>query len=112
MTDEDYAPPNREEVYERCKEYVSRNTLRHSYQRAVKEQQLKLSFVAHGDMSSEQVNTALKALAGQDVILRVDGWLTMDTEMDDWYRQVITWCAELEDPPRPLIGALNRRLSE
>jgi len=112
MHGENYAPPDREEVYERCKEYVSRNTVAHSKQRAVKEQQLKLSFVAHGDMSSDQVDTALKALAEQGVIVRAEGWLTIDLDKDDWYRQVIRWCAERDDPPRGLIGALNRRLSE
>ena len=108
MTDD--GTPDREVVYERVKQFVSRNTVAHAKQRAVKEQQLKLSLCAHGDIEVEQANTALKALAEQDVIFRAGGWLTINVERSEWYRQVIQWCAEQEDPPRELIGALNRRL--
>lgn len=109
MTDDDDAP-DRETVYRRCKEWIARNTLSHADQKAAKEQQLKLSFVAHGEMSADQVNAALQALAEQKVIIHADGWLTMDPEDEDWYRQVIEWCADRENPPRGLIGACNRRL--
>ena len=104
--------PDRETVYNRLEEYIGRQTVGHVQQRAVQEQQLKLTFVAHGPMEVDQVNTALKALAEQGAIIRAGGWMTVDTEQDDWYRQVIEWCAARDDPPRKLIGELNRRVAQ
>lgn len=101
---------DRETVYERCKDYIARHSVGHASKRAVKEQQLKLSFVAHGNMTTDQVNTALKALEEQGVIVRAGGWTTIDLEDDDWFRQVIQWCVERENSPRELIGELNGRV--
>lgn len=98
-------------AYDLVRSFVSRRTVAHAEQRAVREQELKVSLCAHGELSAEEANTALRALDEQGEIIRGDGWTTIDCESDDWYRQVIEWCAERDDPPRALIGACNRRLN-
>jgi hypothetical protein len=99
-------------VYEQVRAFVSRRTIAHATQRAIRESELKTSLCANGSLDPEAVDTAFRKLAQDDVILRGDGWVTIDAEDADWYRQVIEDCAAREDPPRELIGACNRRLAD
>lgn len=83
----------RKTVYERVREYIMRNTTAHPTQKAVKEQQLKLSLVAHGDLEVDEVNTALKALGEQEVIQYGSGWIIPVVD-EQYHREAIVYVVE------------------
>jgi len=99
-------------AYERVREFVAYRTVAHPEQRAVREDELRCSLCANGSIPLSAVRTALRALAEQGVIVRADGWLSIDTTDRVWMRQVIEWCAGRDDPPQDFIGACNRRLQQ
>lgn len=79
---------------ERVKEYIMRHTKdSHTDQKAVKEQQLKLSLVAHGDLESDEVNAALKALGEQEVIQYGSGWIVPVID-EQYHREAIVYVVE------------------
>ena len=82
------------DVQERVKAYIMQNTRdSHTGQKAVKEQQLKLSLVAHGDLESDEVNAALKALGEQEVIQYGSGWITPVID-EEWHKDAIRYVVE------------------
>ena len=84
----------RKVVYERVKSYIMRHTKdSHTDQKAVKEQQLKLSLVAHGDLESDEVNAALKALGEQEVIQYGSGWIVPVID-EQYHREAIVYVVE------------------
>ena len=82
------------DVEKRVLEYIERNTRdSHTGQKAVKEQQLKLSLVAHGDLESDEVNAALKALGEQEVIQYGSGWIVPVID-EQYHREAIVYVVE------------------
>ena len=83
-----------EAVYKRVRRYIMQNTRdSHTGQKAVKEQQLKLSLVAHGNLETDEVNTALKALGEQEVIQYGSGWIT-PVISKEYHREAVAYVVE------------------
>lgn len=98
----------REEAYERVYDYIKHNTTALPNQEAVKEQQLKLALVAHGDLDVDEVDTALTALAEQDKIVRAGGWLTPCLDAANWKTRAIEFVVAQDDNPQAFVAAVNR----
>jgi len=83
-----------ERIYKRVREYIMRNTRdSRMNKKAVQEQQLKLSLVAHGNLEVDEVNKALKALGEQEVIQYASGWITPVVDKD-WHREAVAYVVE------------------
>jgi len=83
----------RKRVYERVREYIMRNTTGHPSKRAVQEQHLKLSLVAHGDLEADEVNRAMQALGEQEKIQYGSGWITPVID-EQWHRDAVAYVVE------------------
>jgi len=95
--------------YEQVYSYVKGETVAMVHQRAVREKTLKTSLCANGSLEVEQVDTALKALAEQDKIQYGDGWITPVVDKQ-WHRDAVAWLAQRENPPKQLIGKMNKAI--
>jgi len=82
-----------ETVYKRVRSYIMRHTKEHHSQKAVQEQQLKLSLVAHGNLGVAEVNTALKALGEQEVIQYGSGWI-VPVISEQYHRDAVAYVVE------------------
>ena len=99
----------REEAYNRVFDYIKHNTTTLANQKAVREQQLKLSLVAHGDLDSDEVNKALKALGEQEKIVYGSGWITVNID-NVWLKDALSYVVENGDSPKEFVKVANRRL--
>ena len=101
----------RKMVYERVREYIMRHTTGHPSQKAVKEQQLKLSLVAHGDLEVDEVDAALKALGEQEIIQYGSGWIT-PVISEGWHREAISYVVEHDDgTPQEFVAVANKAIA-
>ena len=90
--------------------YVKQETVATpALQYAVKEPTLKTTLCANGSLSVEQVNTALRALGEQDKIQYGSGWIVPVVDQQ-YHKDAIAWLADRDDPPRELIGMMNKAL--
>ena len=103
----------RKVVYERVKSYIMQNTRdSQTGQKAVKEQQLKLSLVAHGDLESDEVNAALKSLGEQEVIQYGSGWIT-PVISKEYHREAIGYVVENSTGDvQEFVKVANRAIAE
>ena len=103
----------RKVVYERVKSYIMQNTINsHTNQKAVKEQQLKLSLCAHGNLETDEVNTALKALGEQEVIQYGSGWITPVID-EEYHREAIEYVVENQTGDvSEFVGVANTALQK
>ena len=81
------------DTQERVRKWIMRQTKDHHSQKAVKEQQLKLSLCAHGDLEVQDVNKALKALGEQEVIQYGSGWIVPVVDKE-YHREAIRYVVE------------------
>ena len=100
---------NRKTAYELVDTFIRRRTVAHPEQRGVKEAELKTSLCADGSLSVEQVNTALRALGEQDKIQYGSGCIVPVVDQQ-YHKDAIAWLADRDDPPRELIGMMNKSL--
>jgi hypothetical protein len=102
---------SRESAYEQVYSYIKGETVAMPNQRAVREKSLKTSLCANGSLEVDQANTALKALAEQDKIQYGDGWITPVVDLQ-WHRDAVAWLAQRENPPKALIGKMNKAIQD
>jgi hypothetical protein len=91
--------------------YIKGETVAMPNQRAVREKTLKTSLCANGSLDPEQVDTALRALGEQDKIQYADGWIVPVVDKQ-YHRDAIGWLAERDDPPKQLIGKMNKAIQD
>ena len=94
-------------------EYIERNTKdSRTDQKAVKEQQLKMSLVAHGDLEVEAVNKALKALGEQELIQYGSGWIVPVVDKE-YHREAIEYVVENQTGDvSEFVGVANTAIME
>jgi len=91
--------------------YIKNETVAMPNQRAVREKTLKTSLCANGSLEVGQVDTALKALAEQNKIQFADGWITPVVDLQ-YHRDAVAWLAQKDDPPKELIGKMNKAIQD
>jgi hypothetical protein len=99
---------SRESAYEQVYEYVKQETVANpDFAYAVAEETLKTTLCANGSLKVDQVETALQALGEQDRIQYGSGWIVPIVDKQ-FHRDAIGWLANREQPPKSLIGKMNK----
>jgi hypothetical protein len=103
---------SRKSAYEQIYSYIKQKTVGNpALPYAVAETTLKTSLCANGSLDPEQVDTALKALGEQDKIQYANGWITPVVDLQ-YHRDAVAWLAQKENPPKELIGAMNKAMQD
>jgi hypothetical protein len=99
----------RKSAYEQVDGYILNETVGGFGTLAVQEQTLKTTLCANGSLSPGQVDTALKALGEQEKIQYGAGWIVPIVNKT-YHKRAIAWLANRDEPPRELIGHMNKTL--
>ena len=81
------------DTQERVRKYIIRNTKNHHSQKAIKEQRLKFSLCAHGELEAPEVKTALESLGEQEVIQYGSGWI-VPVISKEYHREAVAYVVE------------------
>jgi hypothetical protein len=101
---------SRKSAYEQVYSYIKSKTVGNpALTYAVREKTLKTSLCANGSLDPEQADTALKALGEQDKIQYAGGWIVPVVDQQ-YHRDAVAWLAQRDDPPKQLIGAMNKAI--
>jgi len=94
-------------------EYVRRTVYRCPKQPdryAFRESDIRTRLVAHGELSPDEFDTVLGALAQNDDAVRGAGWITPVID-DVWLRDAIEYVADRADDPREFVSNANQYLA-
>jgi hypothetical protein len=95
-------------------EYVRRTVYRCPKQPdryAFRERDIRTRLVAHGELSPEQFDSVLGALAQNADAVRGSGWITPVVD-DVWLRDAIEYVADRAEDPREFVANANQYLTD